>query len=717
MGTFGNTSAIGASSGRQDGLLSKFTVPEACTVTDITIYLKDARSATSMNVAIYAHDAVNDLPGALLAQGTPQSITTANNATWITFSGFSVALNAGDIVWLGGRGNAKMGMLWTTGTKLVDTLGANTTTWADPYDVGGSSWALDLAIYATYTAGGGAFDETGRSLNIVSATGTSDAQKYKDLNRYLAINAGMSIVDAAAYLESLANVILSGINGTDAKKYTEQLLDLYGSAVALSDRQKYKELLSSIAVAVVGVSDNLTGQLLENLSVVIASQTMFSDLKSGLESVGLTIASLTTLIDSGKFTESGAVAAFVQNGLTDIGHYLEPGAGWELETVNKNTAYDLPALPNGGLANWILDFLVFVPEAITANTQMIVHAGGQYVYINGKTLVLNDAISLDAIPGRWNHVQVEMIYNNHPGNQYTRDRTYLRVNDQSNYSDGVINSDTSHYYYLIYNNGSGYQVPFGDPGYKISKLSGAYNMGNAWQDAAKTIPANNGDSINTIETARGDAVLVSGYTPGIKRTFSQYFKALPAVSDVAAYIDTLSVTGKMIIRVLDTLVGQVLEQLGIVITSVTGATDAAGYIETVNFTINDAIAGADVQNFVENVLSGWAATISINDAALLAERLSMLVQSSLAESDRQAYIDQVTAILTDVIGIADTYTPNDYPLARYEFIYRRLSSFKVAAINRHFTQDKVNRHIEQPAKNRHIINAAINRHIKNGKVQ
>lgn len=697
MPTFGKTTPGGSSAKRSDGLYSRFTVPENGTLTDIAVFLQLPESATQANVAIYAHDTDTGKPGALLAQGTPKSISLDDANTWLVFSGFSLALTGGDTVWLAARGNANIRFTWDGGTQIVDDNTTGTATFPDPYTNGSSSWALDMAIYATYTAGGGGptYDETGRALTIAGQESLTDRQNYKDALA-LAVISGQTVRDLAAWREALFTQMVSAEGLSDRQHYADNVLATLATATTISDRQGYLDLLSVLASALVTETDSLNGALLETLTLNIVSQGSLRDVQNYLDTIGFTVQGLTTALDRQDYTETLAILAAGVEGLSDRQHYIDRANRYEIEAQGKNSGYILPALPT---QSWEISFLLFIPKEVSANRQSIFDIKTMLLSVMGQDITLSpggSSITISGVKEQWNSVVFSFDGNN----------TYeLKVNSQV-LTTVYANSGGEQGYFLYSPGGTNPDNTtfppgnfFGDPGYKVAAVRGAYHFGNTWQDSAKSIPALNGDSVDTIEnhgdSTSGDITLTSGFTPGIRRDGAPVFgKVSGTLTDIQAYIDALSITATATVKITESYLGAILEALGFTITSTETIADAQGYVERIGIAATAGTGEADAQHFADSLGLTMQATVTVSDLAALAERLNVIATAVITGVDRQSIREMLSDLWTSLIAVSDAYTPRDLPRVVFEFFYSRERSIKQSRRNRHFEQAEKGRHVK-----------------------
>lgn len=162
MGTFGKTDE-GTNEEYTGGnmiIAIRFTAPEDCTVTKISVYVRGSDSP-NLNVNIYDNDPDwrPDLgnpgkPNNRLASN-PSAQQISSSAQWYHFEGFNVELSEGDIVWLA--------FVCTGGSFRYTEEGEylqrhERGTGYPPPDPWGDSpyFQSEVAsIYATYTTGGG----------------------------------------------------------------------------------------------------------------------------------------------------------------------------------------------------------------------------------------------------------------------------------------------------------------------------------------------------------------------------------------------------------------------------------------------------------------------------------------------------------------------------------------------------------------------------------
>ena len=684
MGTFGNTSSVGSSSGRADGLLSKFTVPEACTVTDISLYIKDVRSATSENVAIYDHDSVNDLPGNLLAQGTPIAVTTADNATWITFTGFSVSLTSGQTVWLGGRGNAKTGMLWATGTKIVNTSGSDTTTWADPFDNGGSSWALDLAIYATYTPAGGTVYTENLSSNIIGIESITDSQAYKE--NYLSITSISNITetDAKKYAESLVNVILSNISISDQKKYIENISTSILSTISESDAILYKEILQDAISSVSTLTDIQTYK--NNLISTITSIITSSNLQGYKESIINVISSITTISDSKAFQENLLNTIVSTISRTDQQTYIELLNSLAIAIISETDTtggalIEALSLTIGSFSN-ITDLQKFLDSINFTMTSLISEIDGRRFIENPQIAALIGITDSDL----QNYVELQNLY-----------EIEVPSKDSAYYFNAIKDIDTKFLLYvpenittnkqivldITYNAGldaildipayiKGKTFTFGSN--SVDCIQGMWNHIHIQTSGLITLHLSVNHSIPTTEILSipsitnifflAESNYPSGYNnyfgdPGYKvsnftgnlsfgKTWQDSAKTIPAnigdpIQVFDSSFDDLSAFSTNAIK----------RSFSQYFNSQITLTDKQNYYESLNELIFSIISSNEIQKYLDSLNISIISQTIIQEILVKLENLSLIVNSNILTSNNQNYFEQVLTNIFSSINEQD----------------------------------------------------------------
>jgi hypothetical protein len=138
------------------GACTKHTAPAGATLlTEIGWWWDSGYLGSNVEYVLYAHDAANDRPGAVLWASRTNSPTGSAGA-WMAKSGLSVAITAGTVYWIGvlsitatGTGNMNRGSI--TGARYAS---AQLSTFPDPWTANGAA-NFALAIYALYSTGGG----------------------------------------------------------------------------------------------------------------------------------------------------------------------------------------------------------------------------------------------------------------------------------------------------------------------------------------------------------------------------------------------------------------------------------------------------------------------------------------------------------------------------------------------------------------------------------
>jgi hypothetical protein len=153
MATFGDTTAGGdtfpASSDR--AILSKFTAPEAGTVTQINARFDATSGADNFKGLIYAADGAGGIPGTRLGVGNSAAVPGGGGD--IASDGLSVAISAATDYWIGGVGQG-IALVWqcdvSGGLSRMEgtTYAAPAATWTES-----GTGAGQVNAYATYTAG------------------------------------------------------------------------------------------------------------------------------------------------------------------------------------------------------------------------------------------------------------------------------------------------------------------------------------------------------------------------------------------------------------------------------------------------------------------------------------------------------------------------------------------------------------------------------------
>jgi hypothetical protein len=103
---FTNTGFVGI--GTETAIFGPFTAGKTGNITELNFWVNSTDSTSSAIAVIYADSA--GAPGALLASGTPVSVTVGPLA-WYTSGGFNINVIAGNVYWLGITANVTSGFL------------------------------------------------------------------------------------------------------------------------------------------------------------------------------------------------------------------------------------------------------------------------------------------------------------------------------------------------------------------------------------------------------------------------------------------------------------------------------------------------------------------------------------------------------------------------------------------------------------------------------
>ena len=143
----------------------KFTTTDAITITEIGWYQSDAGvSATNYQMALYTHDAANDLPEDKIADSDTSGSVAASTAAWYG-DAISVGLSASTVYWVvvhvdGGGADADQAT--SGGTRFLRHIEASL---SDPFTNSPTvvNTNYNAALYVKYVAAGGTQGVTTRN--------------------------------------------------------------------------------------------------------------------------------------------------------------------------------------------------------------------------------------------------------------------------------------------------------------------------------------------------------------------------------------------------------------------------------------------------------------------------------------------------------------------------------------------------------------------------
>lgn len=128
------------------------------TITEIGWWCSNNTEAANYQLGVYAHDAGNDKPDALLA--TSGDIAKGTTGGWKVATGFSLSITSGTTYWIALQldntaTNTSVDRVATVGQEHHDST-TNSTSLVDPWGTStASNQAYLVAIYALYTPTGG----------------------------------------------------------------------------------------------------------------------------------------------------------------------------------------------------------------------------------------------------------------------------------------------------------------------------------------------------------------------------------------------------------------------------------------------------------------------------------------------------------------------------------------------------------------------------------
>ena len=451
-----------------------------------------------------------------------------------------------------------------------------------------------------------------------------------------------------------------------------------------------------LASALVTETDSLNGALLETLTLNIVSQGSLRDVQNYLDTIGFTVQGLTTALDRQDYTETLAILAAGLEGLSDRQHYIDRALSFYLAPVNQDAIYNGPTWqPNSPLK-----FKVYVPQTIVSGQQVIIHSqkNDLLCYVDGQSIYFGNPSTGDLLlatlkKGAWNDVEIDY---NETGS--TVNFTFkVNGNIYSGSRGTQFGNGTYFYCQYYFGDASGF---FGANGYRVIEFSGAYHFSVFWIDAEKTRPARIGDVVEVIEndgSNSGDITytLVSGETQqrAIVKGFAPPASLSTILQDIQAYIDALSITATVTVKITESYLGTILEALGFTITSTETITDAQGYKERIGIAATAGTGEADAQHFADSLGLTMHAAVTVSDLAALAERLNVIATAVITGVDRQSIREMLSDLWTSLIAVSDAYTPRDLPRVVFEFFYSRERSIKQSRRNRHFEQAEKGRHV------------------------